>query len=61
LLYRSFAAPQLDWLQFFIGAAYASAAASLVLTLASALYFGRKLGRKHQAQTIQAAPDAAAP
>lgn len=60
LLYRSFAAPQLDWLQFFIGAAYASAAASLVLTLASALYFGRKLGRKHQAQMAQAAPDAAA-
>lgn len=60
LLYRSFAAPQLDWLQFFIGAAYASATASLVLTLASALYFGRKLGRKHQSPTIQAAPPAAA-
>lgn len=55
LLYRSFAAPQLDWLQFFIGAAYASSAASLVLAALSALYFSRKLSTRRRAATVSAA------
>lgn len=54
LLYRSFAAPQLDWLQFFIGAAYASSGISLVLAALSALYFSRKLST--QRRTAQASP-----
>lgn len=64
LLYRTFAAPQLNWLQFFIGSAYAAAAASLLLTLASTFYFARKLAgvRRDRAevQISQAAADTAA-
>ena len=65
LLYRTFAAPQLNWLQFFIGSAYAAAVASLLLTLASGFYFARKLaserGDRAKVQISQAAADTAAP
>ena len=45
LLIKTFATPSLNWLEFFIGGAYAAALISLVLTLFSALYFARRLAR----------------
>jgi hypothetical protein len=45
LLYRSFAAPNIEWLPFFIACAYATAVLVSVLTLLSALQFLR-LGRQ---------------
>lgn len=45
LLYRSFAAPGIDWLPFFISCAYATAVLVTALTLLSALQF-IGLGRK---------------
>jgi len=45
LLYRSFAAPEVDWLPFFMACAYATAVVVGVLTLLSALQFVR-LGRQ---------------
>lgn len=45
LLYRSFAAPTMNWLPFFIACAYATAVLVSVLTLLSALQFLR-LGRQ---------------
>jgi hypothetical protein len=45
LLYRSFAAPQVDWLPFFIACAYATAVLVSILTLLSALQFLR-VGRQ---------------
>lgn len=46
LLYRSFAAPDIDWLPFFMTAAYVTAIAVAVLTLLSALYFTSLRQRK---------------
>lgn len=43
LLTKNFGTPDLDWLPFFIGCAYAASAFGAVLTLASALYFHRRL------------------
>jgi hypothetical protein len=43
LLVKSFGAPQLAWLDFFITSAYASAIISLALTAASGVYFARRL------------------
>lgn len=45
LLYRSFAAPDIDWLPFFIACVYATAIMVSLLTLLSALHFLR-LGRQ---------------
>ncbi|MBU6371186.1 MAG: hypothetical protein KJS97_00545 [Alphaproteobacteria bacterium] len=43
MLYKNFAAPSLDWLAFFVGGAYATSVVSVVLVVASALYFRVKL------------------
>ena len=47
LLYRSLGAAQMDWLSFYIGAAYWTAGTVALLTLCSALYFHLRLGRHH--------------
>ncbi|MDE8651017.1 DUF5690 family protein [Novosphingobium album (ex Liu et al. 2023)] len=50
LLYRSFAAPMIDWLPFFIGCVYATAVLVSLLTLLSALQFlrsGQQMVRAH--------------
>lgn len=41
LLYRSLAEPKMDWLRFYIGCAYAAAAAVALFTIASAIHFAR--------------------
>lgn len=43
MLYRNFGAADLDWLAFFTLGAYVASAKGLVLTLASAVYFTRRL------------------
>ena len=43
MLYRNFGAADLDWLAFFTLGAYVASATGLVLTLASAVYFTRRL------------------
>lgn len=47
LLYRSLAAPAIDWLHFYISCTYATSFAVSALTLGSACYFARKR-RGHQ-------------
>lgn len=47
LLYRSFGAPTMDWLPFYIDCAYWTAVAVALLTLCSALYFHLRLGKRH--------------
>jgi len=42
LLYRSLAAPAMDWLSFYIACAYATAVIVGVLTICSAVYFAQK-------------------
>ena len=43
MLYRNLGAADLDWLAFFTTGAYVASAAGVVLTLASAAYFLRRL------------------
>ncbi len=47
LLYRSLAAPELDWLQFFVNCAYLTSIAVSVLALMSATYFHLHLDKRH--------------
>lgn len=46
LLYRSLATPSLDWLEFFVTGAQIAACVSLVLVLASAIYFICTIGAR---------------
>ena len=39
LVWRNFGAPKMDWLQFFIGSAYATSVVGAVLSAAAAVYF----------------------
>lgn len=48
LLYKNFAAPQLDWLSFFVMGAYATSIVSVALVAASAVYFRTRLPRPAQ-------------
>ncbi|HTN13812.1 MAG TPA: DUF5690 family protein [Sphingomonadaceae bacterium] len=54
LLYRSFAAPTMDWLPFYIDCAYWTAGAVALLTLCSALYFHLRLAKRHAHVTAAA-------
>ena len=46
LVWRNFGAPKMDWLQFFIGSAYATSIVGAVLSAAAAVYF---LSRRNDA------------
>ncbi|AJA10960.1 hypothetical protein SKP52_20475 [Sphingopyxis fribergensis] len=47
LLYRSLAAPSMDWLSFYISCAYLTAIAVAVLTVCSAAWFHFHVGKHH--------------
>jgi len=46
LLYRSLAAPRMDWIRFFVDCAYATAVIVGLLTALSAIHFARKERRR---------------
>ena len=45
LLYKNFGQPTVSWLEFFVGFSYATAIATSILYLGSALYFSRARAR----------------
>ena len=54
LLYRSLAAPSMDWLSFYIDCAYATSVLLAILTALSATWFLLHVGRHHIRRTVPA-------
>ena len=44
MLYKNFGAPELQWVDFFVGASYGAAAVCAALGLGALLYFRARIG-----------------